>query len=126
MRVPALQKVQKQNDGRPGSERTELIIANPGTRIQKYLTTQSGARWHAVKKVNDPGLQAVLRSDDEQPGAFNQVFQNCGPVAQVIGSSADIGTHCVRDQRIGLLCQCRGKQRFHGGTNSIDDRTDIG
>src|SRR5688572_24764091 len=56
-----------------------------------------------VEKRDGPGIERVLRANDEQAVALNQSFQQRRSVSQVIDGCAHVGAHRMTDQRFDVI-----------------------
>src|SRR5688572_13406651 len=83
------------------------------------------ARGDAIEEGDDPRLQRVLRPDHQQAVFLDQTLQQLGAVTQMIGGGADVGPDRLAHERVRISSEARGKQGFHGRSNTVHDRAQV-
>lgn len=67
----------------------------------------------AVEKVDQPSFQRVFGTNNPETVLLNQLLQDFGSVAQVVGRSADVGPDSLLYKSLDIVLEIGGQQRLN-------------
>jgi hypothetical protein len=80
---------------------------------------------YTFEEVNDPSLQRILSSDDEEPIFLDRLLKDFRSMSQMVSRDADVGPNGLPHESIRVVPRFSHQQRFHGWPDTVNDRSEV-
>lgn len=90
------------------------------------LSLASGAElFDLVEEFYPSGLEGILGGDDFEAVVLDEVCQDGGVLAELVGGGVDVGFDCLLDQEGLVVISARLEEWLDGGSDFFDDGADV-